>query len=269
MKKFLKTALPGVTVAASAVTLLLASAASTQAAYVANDLILGFNKGGGSGPADYVIDLGNANSVVGVGGSSAVNLSSFFNLGTFNGLYGGLAGVSMGVLGGNPATAGRDLYITSLRTSNFGSPTIAGSTAPLALASTPMANGVNDLTSMLAGLGLSAGGSATIAQSDPSSFFNNVLSTTPPSFLADTGRNPSGSVASGSVIYEDLYRAVPNGAFAYLGYFALDVSGNGSLMFTPNTVPEPSSGALFGVGLLGGWIYRRARKNQKGNATSH
>ena len=256
MKKFLNTILPGVAIAAAA---LLASPAS-QAAYVANDLILGFNKGSGAGPADYVIDLGNANSVVGVGGTASVNLSSFFNVGTFNGLYGGLAGVSMSVVGGNGATAGRDLYMTSLRTSNLGSPTISGSTAPLALASTPMANGVNDLSSMIFGLGLSAGGSATIAQSDANSFFNNVLGTTPPSFFADTGRNPSSSVADGTVIYEDLYRAVPNGAFTYVGVFALDVSGNGSLMFTASTVPEPSIASIFGLGLIGGWMYRRARK---------
>src|SRR5215471_2921314 len=176
----------------------LLAAQNAEAAYSPNDLILGFNLGGGSGPNDYLIDLGNANTSVGVGGGTFVDLSPSFNLATFNSLYGSLAGVSMSVVGGNGATAGRDLYLSVLRTSNFGNFGIAGSSAPANLSSSPMGGGANDIASMINSLSLSAGGSMTISQGDPSSFFNNVLNTTPPSLLADTGRNPSGSVASGN-----------------------------------------------------------------------
>ncbi len=242
MKNILKTTILG------AVAALLASQ-HAQAAYSANDLILGFNMGGGTGPSDYIIDLGNASSSVGVGGGTFVNLSSYFNPGTFNSLYGSLSGgVSMSVVGGNGATAGRDLYLSVLRTSNFGTPTVAGSAAPANLSSSPMGGGANDIANMVNALGLSAGGSTTIAQGDPSSFYNNILSTTPPSLLADTGRNPSGSVASGNVIVEDIYRGTPGGSFTYVGYIGLD-TGNGSLGFTP--VPEPSPIVLIGMALLG------------------
>jgi hypothetical protein len=64
----------------------------------------------------------------------------------------------------------------------------------------------------------------------------------PPSFMADTGRNPLGT-ASGNVIYEDLWSSTPSHAFAYDGYFTLDLSGeNPSLTFTP--VPEPPATSL-------------------------
>jgi hypothetical protein len=245
MKKFPKTAMLGL-----AGVLLVSQAANAQ--YNTNDLILGFNQGGGTGPNDYIIDLGNATSAVGVGGTAETTLP--FNLGTFNGLYGQLAGTSMSVVGGNSATAGRDLFYTVLRTANIATPGIAGSSAPAALASTPMATGINDFARMVNNLSLSAGGSTTLPQSDANSFFNNVLTVSSGSFRADTGRDPSGSVDSGSLIYEDLYRATPNGAFSYLGYFGLDTSGSGSLVFTPKDfvpVPEPSAcGLLGGIGLL-------------------
>jgi hypothetical protein len=247
MKRFVKTAM----LAMSSV-LLLSQAAN--AAINPNDLILGFNQGGGTGPNDYIINLGNASTAVGVGGTAQVDLSGLYSSATFNSLYGSLAGTSMSVLGGQPATAGRDLYYTVLRTSNVGTPALSGSSAPGSLASTPMATGLNDVGRMVNNLGLAAGTSQTVAQSDANSFFNNVLTVSSGSFRSDTGRDPSGTVASGSTIFEDLYRAVPNGAFTYLGYFSLDTSGSGSLLFTPSAfvpVPEPGTyGLIAGSGLL-------------------
>src|SRR5215467_7161321 len=112
----------------------LLGAHAAQAQYLANDLVLGFDRvdNGGSGPqpADYVINLGNFQSSVGVGGSSNVNLSAMFNVSTFTSLYGALnSGVTMSVVGGNPATSGRDIFATVFR-SGLGSPGIPGSSAP-------------------------------------------------------------------------------------------------------------------------------------------
>jgi hypothetical protein len=249
MKRFVKTLMLG------AVGALLASQ-SVQAAYVANDLILGFNQGNGSGPNDYIVDLGNANSAVGVGGSQQVTLGAF-NGATFNSLYGGFSGgVTMGAAGGQGALTGRDLYMTVLRTANIGSQFagIAGSTAPTPVASTPMANGVNQIGAMVNGLGLSAGGSANVPQSDPNSWWNNVLDPqNANTFFSKTGRNPNAGDTSASILYEDLYRGTPSGAFTYLGYLALDSSA-GTLVFTPSAfvpVPEPSTyGIIAGSGLL-------------------
>ncbi len=239
--------------------LLLVSQAA-QAAYSPNDIVLGFNLGYGSGPNDYIIELGNANSGVGVGGTSVVNLSSQFSLSTFNGLYTNLSGgVSMSGVGGHGATSGRDLFATVPRLS-LGTPDSPGSTAPGAIGSTFLANGANDVAGMVNGLSLSAGGNTTVSQSDPNSFFTWVLSTTPPSYLSGTGIDPRGST-SGSVLYEDLYRAANNvngNAFAYLGYFTLDTTGSGSLTFTPQAVvvPEPSTFSLLAGGVLMGFLFR-------------
>ncbi len=217
---------------------------TAKAQYNANDLILGFTKTGAAN--DYVIDLGNANTTVGVGGSTVHDLSGDFSLATLSAQFGGLNGASMGVAGGNGATAGRDLYYTELRGA-LGTPPVPGSTAPGSLASTPIANGANDVSAVANGLPLSAGQSATPAQGNASSWSTAVVN-----FGIDTGRNPM-SQANGSLIYEDLYRGTPNGAFAYDGFFTLDTSGSGSLTFTPaaTAVPEPSTyGMLAGAGLL-------------------
>src|SRR5437773_1187433 len=120
-----------------------------RAAYLANDLVLGFDRvdNGGSGPqpADYVINLGNFQTAVGVGGNSVVDLTRLFNAGTFTSLYGTLgSGVSLSVVGGNGASSGRDIFATALRGS-LGTPGVPGSLAPGAISSTFMANGANDV----------------------------------------------------------------------------------------------------------------------------
>ncbi|HYV28606.1 MAG TPA: hypothetical protein VFA77_13805, partial [Candidatus Eisenbacteria bacterium] len=75
----------------------LASASGAQAAHVVNVLILGFDRVAPAPPqpADYVINLGNYQTAVGVGGTSVANLTSLFEVSTFNSLYGSLSsGVS-------------------------------------------------------------------------------------------------------------------------------------------------------------------------------
>jgi hypothetical protein len=242
------------------------SSTATMAQYVANDLALGFDRvdNGGSGPqpADYIINLGNYTTSVGVGGGSVKDLSSMFNLTTLNGIYGSLSsGVTMSVVGGNGASSGRDIFATVLR-NGAGAPNVPGSTAPGSLASTFMANGANNVAAMMggSGLNLSSGQNTSVSQSDPNSFNTWILSTTPPSYFSATGVDPRGATG-GSVLYEDLYQARNNfngNNFTYLGYFTLDVSGPGSLTFSPSTVPEPSTSALLAAGAaLFAWLGRR------------
>ena len=266
MTKFAKTAMTALAVA------LVSQAA--QAGYVANDLVIGFDRvdNGGSGPQpnDYIIDLGNANNAVGVGGTAQVNLTGQFSASTFNGIYTSLSsGVSMSIVGGNGATSGRDIFATVQRI-GLGTPGVAGSSAPPSLASTFMAGGANDVAAMINNVngGISAGQSTTVAQSDPNSFSTWVLSTVPPSYLSSTGIDPRAST-TGSVLYEDLYKAANNvngNNFSYLGYFTLDTTSGASLTFTPIDfvpVPEPTTYGVFaGVGLLA-LMFRRHVKAKK------
>lgn len=239
--------------------LVLVSSASAQ--FNNNDLLLGFSKSGAQN--DYIIDLGNANSAVGVGGSAVKDLSSLFSSSTFNTTFGGLNGVSMGVVGGTPSFAGRDLYYTVLRGAVL-TPDVPGSTAPPSLASSPMGSGVGDVVSLVAGLSLSSGGSTTVAQGSASSWSSLISpGVNPPSFTVDSGRDPMAQ-ASGTLIYEDLYRGTPGNNFAYQGYFTLDTTpgGGSSLTFTPASlaVPEPSTSGLMVSGALLGLASRWLRK---------
>jgi hypothetical protein len=222
---------------------------TARAQYNNNDLILGFTKSGAQN--DYLIDLGNANLGVGVGGTAVKDLSSLFSASTFNTAFGGLAGVNMGVVGGNSGFAGRDLYYTVLRGA-VGTPSAPGSTAPGALASSPMGSGVGDVAGFVAGLSLSPGGSTTVAQGASTSWSSLISpGVNPPSFIIDSGRDPMAQ-ASGTIIYEDLYNATPGNNFSYDGYFTLDTTTGGNLTFTPAAlaVPEPSTSGLLVCGAL-------------------
>jgi hypothetical protein len=109
-----------------------------------------------------------------------------------------------------------------------------------------MSSGVGDIATMFNGLGLSLAGSATPAQAAANSWSTLITSVTPPSFEADTGRDPTGQ-ATESAIYEDLYRGTPGAAMTYLGYFTFDTTSGTSFTFTPsgsNPIPEPSTGTL-------------------------
>jgi hypothetical protein len=240
---------------------LLVTAYTSQAQYNANDLALGFNRvdNGGTGPqpSDYIIDLGNAFSSVGVGGSTVVNLSSYFNLTLFNSTFsGGLpSGVSMSAVGGNPASGtSRGLFATVPRLTLGGPGNVAGSSAPDPLTSTAMGSGANGVKSMINGLPLSAGAGTTVPQTDPNSFNTWVLSITPPSYQSGTGIDPR-AFGSSSVLFEDLYHADSSGNFSYTGYFTLD-TGNDVLTFTPAAVPEPSAIGFIAAGLALFWLLR-------------
>jgi PEP-CTERM motif len=213
---------------------------AAQAAFNNNDLVLGFDSP--TAANDYVIELGQASGIL---GSSTTDLSSYFSLSTFNATFSGLNGTSMGVVGGSSAFSGFNIYTTELR-SGLGTPSIPGSSQPMQLSANPLKTAVSDIGVMVGNLGLSAGGSTTVSRGDANSF-NNRIAPAPNvgSFVTDSGMNPLGT-ASGNVIYEDLWQQNGNNAFAYKGYFTLDLSGGSQTLSFTSAVPEPSTFALLG-----------------------
>jgi hypothetical protein len=245
-------------VAAAGSMLLLAQAA--HAGFTQNDLVLGFTGAGASGvPNDYIIDLGNATSVVGVGGTAQVNLSS--QVSQFNSVFtGGLNGLQVGAAGGINNQINATLYVSAFRNGGAGNPAMAGSPIP---ANSPYANttaksAAGSVNSMVTGLNLANPGSSWVVPfSDPNSWNTWVAPTfSSSSVFGILNYNPNGTATS-SVIYEDLYKGVNSGGVAmnYVGYFTFDNTGaSPSLTFTPSAfvpVPEPATyGMIAGLGLL-------------------
>jgi hypothetical protein len=116
-----------------------------------------------------------------------------------------------------------------------------------------MGSGVADVVGFVAGLNLSPGASAVVAQAANTSWTSMIFpGINPPSFSIDSGRNPMGQ-ANGTVIYEDLYNGAPGGGFIYDGYFTLNMTAGASLTFTPAgalVVPEPSTSGLIACAAL-------------------
>jgi hypothetical protein len=225
-----------------AVGVALASQAA-QAQFTANDLYLGFTQSSAS--SDYLIDLGQP-GVVGVGGSSVVNLSSDFSMSLFTSIFtGGATGVSMGVVGGQSHfPSSYDLFATApigsnLSGVNHSQSTIASAEADLTVLPFPTAgSGVADSTK---------------------SWNANVSPTfTASTFYGASGIEPDSAIDNTGIINEGLWEATPTSAYSYLGYFTLDTTGgNPSLTFTPSAVPEPNTYALGGFALLLCLLLRR------------
>ncbi len=218
-----------------------------QAAFAVDDLYLGFNSG--SAASDYIIDLGNANTAVGVGGTASKDLSSLISMPTFNSVFtSGANGVDMAVVGGNNTFNQYNVYVTQLRAGGAGNAPSAGS----------------DLTGANHSSGTLAAAAGTLTGNPWPTAGNFVVDSTKSftskvgpaltgtDFYGKSGVNPFGTIGSSSVIYEDLwYGTVANG-YQYEGFFTLDLSGaSPSLTFTPALVPEPSTYGLIGIaGLL-------------------
>ncbi len=224
---------------------------------VNDDLVMGFS-GGGAG-SDYVINLGNATTAVGVGGSNRVDLSADFSLTSFNSVFGG--GQANWGAGGGTSSLNPDTYLTVPRVGGASTPATAGSSAPVAnqtlsdgSATAGYFNAVLNNTAGFSTLA-QAGGSAVIPVSDPASWTAKVAApAVGGSLLGDKGINVSMPIQTPGVFLLDLYHGVKSGSlmnYAYVGFFTLDPTarqGHGTLSFTPAGAAAPPATAAISIG---------------------
>jgi hypothetical protein len=223
-----------------------------------NDLILGFNQQGVS-TTDYTVDLGNASSVVGVGGSQVVNLSLSINLSSFSAAFpSGPNGVAVGIAGGNNGVGTKDVFVTQLRTV-ANPPSVAGSTTPANPSASSFISTAAASVNAVTPLGLNPSGNSGSWSGQVTA---NTSETTGTPFLNAISVNPSSTITSGSV-EEDLYEDNRVGTtgqtgWAYEGYFTLTFNGSSSETLTFTPVPEPSTtGLIAGLGILAFALRRR------------
>jgi hypothetical protein len=231
MKKCIKN-LAAAIVVAGAVTA--SQSALAQITFIKNDLYMGFQNSGGGGTADYIVNMGAAANII--GGSTVVNLSSSFSESSFTSA--GLSGtdptqIMGGVVGGTNGTPA-DIFATVLRTSNVGTPSLAGSTAPAGLTHSEDTISMQDLTQMIcptAGTGILDTTKSWESQVEPAFHAGT--------FSSDTGINPDSPVTTSSVVYEDLWETTNSNftgsqPFFYQGYFTLNFTGATAVVtFTP------------------------------------
>ena len=215
-----------------------------------DDLYFGFQNQAGGDTADYIINLGAASGIVGQ--SSVVDLSSDFSLGNFNTVLGASSSMFGGVIGANNSDSPSDVYLTQLRSGGAGTPAVAGST----LAATLTRGQDNSTYAAISSLNNPAAGTGVLDASK--SWESQVEPTlTSGTFYGITGLNPDSSVSSSSILYEDLWETSSSSqlggkSFNYLGYFTLDLTGDGGqvLTFTATAVPEPATYVIVGAGML-------------------
>ncbi|HVU27787.1 MAG TPA: hypothetical protein VHG71_08650, partial [Verrucomicrobiae bacterium] len=175
-----------------------AASQSAKAQFTANDLYLGFENA--SATSDYIIDLGQASTIV--GGTSIVNLSDDFSLSNFNTVLGASSANVMGVVGGKvlfPSTY--DVYATDLRSGGPGNPAVAGSdlTISLNLNNSAIAQSVASIAVInapVAGTGVLDTSKSWSANIEPTF--------TSGTFYGNTGVNPGSAISGSGVLYEDL-----------------------------------------------------------------
>ncbi len=247
--------------------------ASAQFSYNNSDLLLGFRTPGGT--SDLLVDIGSVSLYTGATGPIAISgnyytASQLTDAGlSLNNLYFSVFG---DVSPGYPTTYGpyNTLWVTAPESvpGTLTTPWAAQTSAQLAtsrsriesigaggtfLGATTSPGSDNTATAIVTSDSFSQSGDTSYAIGiGPNGNFqgnfgsnNNIENSTP------------GSFTSGSVI-SDLYEMRPNQGGLLLGEFVL--TSNGALTFNP--VPEPTTWATLGLGLLGlaGWR-RILRKN--------
>jgi len=246
---------------AAAAAVLCALDASAQFNYQNGDMIAAFGSSGSTN--DVIVDLGSISQYQQAGGAPITrDLSSVLNSvfgGVSGNMYWAVFGVNDG--GGNPSVVQNDpntVWATLARSNPssqthapfiapYGSGTfqltlsqiqsIAGDTSP----SAATGGGIQDIGSDIAIV------STAIGQFSP-------LMTSP--YSGNFGNEWPYNVLNNGVSVSDLYQN--DSAFAhasYLGDFSLD--GNGGLTFNP--VPEPSTWAMVGSGMLAFFAIRRRK----------
>ena len=210
----------------------------------ANDLLFGFQNQAGGGTEDYVINLGQASTIVGK--STVVDLSGDFSLDDFNAVLNGGFSMYGGVIGaanvGNTTPNTADVYLTQAR-SGVGVPSTPGSSVSQTMSRAEDNTAYADLGTLFA----PASGTGGL---DTGKTWENLVDPAigTGSFQANTGLNPDSQVSAFSPVYEDLWETTSSSisgqqGFTYLGYFTLDLTGaNPVLTFTGKNVAGSLTG---------------------------
>lgn len=233
--------------------------ATAQINYQSGDLLAGFRNGTAN---DVIVDLGSISALQGA--TTPVNFTGTSS--ALASVFGGVSGVKWSVFGVNSASP--DTLWTSKARSN---PLLANSPAP-AVASADAQDAVSLDIQQVGGSTVHGPG---VPVTDVSANIVKVSNTTgfgysPVIKDGDDNGNFHGDwyniEQTGSGV-ADLFRSAPSDTFArgtYLGSFALDPTGN--FTFTP--VPEPSTWAVLGTGLLTLVAFRRLGRSKPGKSVS-
>jgi PEP-CTERM motif len=266
----LKTVLP---VIGGALLLVSANTAHAQFTYSNRDMLAVFRQ---TGSPDLVVNLGQASLYYNLAANapgSTITINSYTPAQFSAAFSSGAVGVNWAVIGGVPVgngdatRAARTVWITAPRldldTQTTPYQRDTGSTQGSWLATIRGVAGAGSTS------GAAAWGAGTPA--DPISNTPTVAiipSNDPSSYtqIAGTAGNLNGTFGQGSIengsttpfsdLRSDLYEVRPGtGDSIYLGYF--DLNSAGILTFT--AVPEPSTYALMGFGILSLWFFRQRR----------
>lgn len=237
--------------------------------YNNGDLLLGFRTPNGT--SDLVVDIGAASLYTGATGPITIS-GNYFTSSQLSDAGLSLNNLYFSVFGdispGFPGTA-NTLWVTAPQSDYFiqATPWAAQTSNQQGLTRSQMESIAYGATYTSFGLAPSADNtaSAVVVPSSLNLGGESALSYTTGigangNFNGNFGSNnnieqdTSATFSSGtSPIRTDLYEMIPGSSGSYVGFFELDP--NGTLVFSPEPVPEPTTWATFGMGLMGlvGW----------------